>query len=153
MLSNSPAAAFQIAQRFVGMKEVPGAGDNVAIVAMLRLDVEWPEGDEVPWCSAFANYVCWLCRQSRSRSLRARSWLRVGRHVGLGGAQVGDIVVLKRRGNNQPGPEVIKAQGHVGFFAGQHDRRVEVLGGNQGDAVSVASFPVSRVLSVRRVAA
>ena len=27
---------------------------------MLRLDAEWPEGDDVPWCSGFMNCVAWL---------------------------------------------------------------------------------------------
>jgi hypothetical protein len=39
----------------------------------------------------------------------------------------------------------------VGWFAGVDKGQVLVLGGNQGDQVSVASFPVSRVLGVRRL--
>lgn len=144
---------FDIAQRFVGMQEVPGKQDNPQILAMLRLDAEWPEGDEVPWCAAFVNYIAWLLRLPRSKSLRARSWLQVGRYVGFGEATVGsDVVVLKRGGGNQPGPENLTATGHVGFYAGRDGLDMYVLGGNQADSVSVARFDSARVLGIRRLA-
>ena len=63
------------------------------------------------------------------------------------------------------------AAGHVGFFAGSIEprrdpypaaplspdyvarhTRVQILGGNQADAVNVMDFPVERVLGVRRLA-
>lgn len=143
--------AFDIAQRFVGIKEVGGSVDNPQIVAMLRLDSGWPENDEVPWCSAFVNYVCWLLRLPRSKSLRARSWLTVGKGINLDDAEPGDIIVLKRGKGEQPGPEVIKAPGHVGFYAGRFGEFVEVLGGNQSDTVKVSRYPASRLLGVRRL--
>ncbi len=144
--------AFDMAQRFVGIKEVPGAKDNTQILAMLRLDQEWPENDEVPWCSAFLNYIAWLLRLPRSKDLRARSWLLIGRPVPLDMAEPGfDVVILKRGGGNQPGPEVIDAKGHVGFYAGREGQKILLLGGNQSDTVNVARYPVSRLLGVRRL--
>lgn len=146
-------SAFSLAQRFVGVAEVPGAGSNAHVLAMLRLDAGWPAGDGVPWCSAFVNYVAWLLRLPRSKSLAARSWLGVGVPVGLELAAPGfDVVVLKRGAGVQPGPEVLEAPGHVGFFAGLELDRVLILGGNQGDRVSVAGFPAADVLGVRRLA-
>jgi uncharacterized protein (TIGR02594 family) len=153
---------FDLAQRFIGTKEVAGPVSNAHILAMLRLDNTWIEGDEIPWCSALVNYVCWLLRLPRSKSLAARSWLGVGIPIALDQARPGyDVVVLKRGGAGQPGPEVMAAPGHVGFFAGiEHparvmgdpdNRQVLVLGGNQSDQVSVAPFPVSRVLGIRRL--
>lgn len=147
--------AFDLAQRFIGIKEVSGPVSNAHILAMLRLDNTWVEGDEVAWCSAFVSYACWLLRLPRSKSLAARSWLGVGFPVHLRDARVGyDVVVLKRGGADQPGPEVMAAPGHVGFFAGLEGERggtVQVLGGNQSDQISVAPFPVARVLGVRRL--
>ena len=143
--------AFDIAQRFSGIDEVGGNVDNPQILAMLKLDNKWPEHDEVPWCSGFVNYICWLCRLPRSKDLRARSWLNVGRGISLDDAEVGDVVVLKRGEGDQPGPEVIDAPGHVGFYAGRMDSLIEVLGGNQSDTVKVSRYPVSRLLSVRRL--
>ena len=146
-------SAFEIAQRFVGMREVAGIKDNPMIMEMLTRENDWPEHDEVPWCSAFVNWVCWLLRLPRSKSLRARSWLEVGWTVDLADARVGvDVVILWRGDEPQPGREVIDAPGHVGFYAGQDDTYVQILGGNQGDAVSIRSYQKKRVLGVRRLA-
>jgi len=144
--------AFDMAQRFVGVREVAGSQSSPMVLAMLRLDGTWPEDDSVPWCSAFANYVAWLLRLPRSKSLRARSWLRVGRSV-EGRPEVGfDVVVLKRGGGDQPGPDVIEAPGHVGFYAGEENGRVLVLGGNQRDEVNITGYGPDRILGIRRLA-
>lgn len=145
---------FDQAQRFIGVKEAPGAVDNPLIVAMLRLDSSWPGHDEVPWCSAFVNFIAWLWRLPRSKSLAARSWLAVGTPIDVGDALVGsDVVIFKRGEGGQPGPEVLDAPGHVAFFAGFNDLRTRVLvvGGNQGNAVTLSSFPITDVLGVRRL--
>lgn len=142
--------AFELAERFIGIKEVAGTTDNPQIVAMLRLDASWAIHDEVPWCSAFVNYVTWLLRLPRSKSLAARSWLLVGRSIPPVEAKVGfDICVFKR--GTDHGPEVIQAPGHVGFFAGFEDEAVLVLGGNQGNSVSVARYSRASLLAVRRL--
>ena len=143
--------AFDIAQRFVGIQEVGGAVDNPMIMSMLKLDNAWPEDDEVPWCSAFANYVAWLLRLPRSKDLRARSWLTIGKGIMLDDAEVGDVIVIKRGKGSQPGPEVIDAPGHVGFYAGRFGELIEVLGGNQSDTVKISRYHKSRLLGVRRL--
>jgi len=143
--------ALELAERFVGIQEIGGQVDNPQIMAMLRLDNSWPQNDEVPWCSAFANYICWLARLPRSKDLRARSWLTIGKGITLDKAVPGDIVVLQRGQGEQPGPEVIDAPGHVGFYAGRIGDMIEVLGGNQSDTVKISRYPKSRLLSVRRL--
>jgi uncharacterized protein (TIGR02594 family) len=144
--------AFDLAQRFVGVSEVPEQASNPQILAMLQLDEKWPKGDDVAWCSAFMNYVAWLLRLPRSKSLAARSWLSVGRSVSLEEAVAGfDVVVLKRGTGNQPGPNVIDAPGHVGLFAGREGMNLLVLGGNQADAVNVSRFASNRLLGIRRL--
>lgn len=145
--------AFDMAQRFVGIREIEGTASNPHVLAMFRLDANWPQGDDVAWCSAFMNYVAWLLRLPRSKSLRARSWLLVGRAIELTEAEPGfDVVILKRGGGNQPGPEVIEAQGHVGWYAGTEGDRVLLLGGNQSDSVSIGRYPAGRILGIRRLA-
>lgn len=144
--------AYDLAQRFAGIKEIPGSENNPQVMAMLRLDQQWPENDEVPWCSAFMNYITWLLRLPRSKDLRARSWLLVGRPVALEEAAPGfDVVILKRGGGDQPGPEVIDAQGHVGLYAGLEYDRILLLGGNQSNTVCVSGYPVNRLLGIRRL--
>lgn len=152
MMTPISITAFEVAQRFVGIREIPGRDNNNQILAMLKLDDPWPSGDEVPWCSAFVNYIAWLLRLPRSKSLRARSWLTIGLSVELADAEVGfDVVVLKRDGDDQPGPEVLDAGGHVGFFAGTDENQILVLGGNQSDSVKVSPYPKSRLLGIRRL--
>jgi uncharacterized protein (TIGR02594 family) len=142
---------FSLAQRFIGLEEVGGTVDNNQIMAMLRLDAKWPSNDEVPWCSAFVNYICWLSRLPRSKDLRARSWLNIGFGIPLEKARHNDIIILQRGGGDQPGPEVTDAPGHVGFYAGMFGEFIEVLGGNQSDTVKVSRYPRSRLLGVRRL--
>lgn len=134
---------YTIASKFVGIKEVPGKTSNPQILAMLQLDDKWPADDETPWCSAFVNYVCWLCDLPRSKKLNARSWIGVGRAVTFDEAQRGDIVVLSRGTN--------PAQGHVGFYHGHNESEVFLLGGNQGDTVNISEFDIDRVLQIVRV--
>jgi len=136
--------AYILAERFTGIKEIPGSLDNPQIMAMLKLDNEWPTGDEVPWCSAFTNYVCWLLRLPRSKSLMARSWLEVGRPVLLTEAKAGYDVVILSRGESP-------TAGHVGFYANHDKDSVFLLGGNQGDTVGVSKYTTSRILGVRRL--
>lgn len=144
--------AFDIAQRFIGIKEVPGMESNPMILAMLKLDGDWPEDDKVPWCSAYMNHICWLLRLPRSKSLRARSWLNVGYGIELHEAKLGfDVVILRRGKEPQPGPEIIAAPGHVGFYAGHQPGIIELLGGNQGDSVSVSRYDAKRILGIRRL--
>lgn len=64
-----------------------------------------------------------------------------------------DVVIFKRGGGNQPGPDVINAPGHVGFYAGIQGKDILVLGGNQNDTVSISGYAKSRLLGVRRLIA
>jgi uncharacterized protein (TIGR02594 family) len=148
-----PMTAYDLAERFVGVKEVSGPVSNALVLAMLRLDEPWPTHDEVPWCSAFVNFVCWMLRLPRSKSLRARSWLTVGTPVHVLGAVVGfDIVVLSRGSMVMAPPAtVLDGPGHVGFFAGAEGDMVSLLGGNQNNQVSVSQYSTSRILGIRRL--
>ena len=69
----------------------------------------------------------------------AKSYLRWGQRLET--PVRGCVAVLER----PPDP----ASGHVGFFHSQAGGRVFLLGGNQGDKVSIASFPESMVIAYR----
>jgi uncharacterized protein (TIGR02594 family) len=139
--------AFELAQRFVGeVKEHPGAVHSPFIQWCHESCGFGPEtADEVPWCSSFANRIAWLLRLPRSKSAAARSWLTIGTVVPLiTDAIVGDIIILSRGA---------PPSGHVGFFAGYDPtaKVIHILGGNQSDGVTVADFPVTRLLGIRRL--
>jgi hypothetical protein len=108
-------------------------------------------------CSGFVNYIMWLLRLPRSKSLKARSWLNIGRPVNLSLAQIGFDIVILWRGTPKPGVSICDGPGHVGFYAGcdecdSYDNgKIYLLGGNQNDEVNLRSYPVERVLGIRRV--
>lgn len=145
----TPAA---LAARFIGTKELAGAVHNPLVVAMLQLTAPGVHDDETPWCSGFVNWIAWLLACKRSNSLAARSWLKVGTEVWPGDARHGfHVVVLKRGAGAQPGPEVLAAPGHVGFFDNFDGDKVWLVGGNQGNAVSRAAFPRANILGIREI--
>lgn len=150
-------SAFSRAQRYVGqIIEQVGAYDHPLIQWWLSLcGFGLNAHDEIAWCSAFVNGIAWDLRLPRSKSAAARSWLTVGEVIPLEHATIGfDVVVLQRGSGAQPGPDILNAPGHVGFFAGMaEDGRVMVLGGNQSNGVTVAPFERERVLGIRRLRA
>lgn len=144
---------FQVAQTFVGIKELPGNTNNPLILAMIQTcNSSVQLNDEVPWCSAFVNFVAKLLKLPRTHSLAAKSWLDVGHVVTSPGyAQIdSDIVILNRTAN--------PALGHVGFFAGladsvhyNNEAKIYILGGNQNNSVSLQAFPLNQVAGIRRL--
>ncbi len=146
--------ALEVAQNlFSDVREVAGAEDHPLILAALRMAAAWPEHDEVPWCSAVPYMVTvalGLPRPERD-GLMARSWLAVGTGIGLDDAEAANDLVVLSRGDDPPGPEVLDAPGHVGFYVGVQAAKVLVWGGNQRDAANLAYYPQSRILGIRRL--
>lgn len=94
------------------------------------------------WCAAAVNTALEQTGQKGTGSLAARSFLEWGQPVDQ--PQRGDIAVFSRGDPNG-------WQGHVGFFDGYNpDGTIRVLGGNQGDAVSIAAYSPDRLLGFRR---
>jgi uncharacterized protein (TIGR02594 family) len=148
-----PITPYSVASRYIGVGELAGGLDHPAIRWWLsRCGFGLQAHDEVPWCGAFVRGVTFdFGIEPPVFPARARFWLTAGTSIDLADAEPGwDIVVLER-GRSAPA-HVIAAPGHVGFYAGpDSDGNVLVLGGNQGDRVSIASFPRDRVLGVRRL--
>jgi uncharacterized protein (TIGR02594 family) len=146
--------AYEVAKKFLGIKEIPGYKDNPFIVWALSLCGLPDSHDEVPWCSAFVHVPCLMLGLPTSGSAAARSWLKIGRKVSLDEAEIGfDIVILKRGIGEQPGPEIINAPGHVGFFGGIIilENKINLLAGNQHNSVSIEPFGIERILDIRRI--
>lgn len=131
--------AYHIAMAELGQQEIKGELANPRIIEYHSMTTLASKSDEVSWCSAF---VCWCLEKAGIRSTRmanARSYLEWGQEVEA--PYEGCIVVLSR--GKEPW------QGHVGFFVKMEGDKVFVLGGNQGDKVSVVGFHKSRILSFR----
>lgn len=118
--------------------------DNARLRAWLLSDGH-TLGDpaQLPWCG---DYVETCIRLSLpDEPLRAalgqnpywaRNWMIFGR--GLVDPCLWSVVVFARG-----------AGGHVGFAVAQDDTHLHVLGGNQGDAVSIVRIQKSRLLAAR----
>jgi uncharacterized protein (TIGR02594 family) len=108
------------------------------IVSWLAKLGAWWRDDETPYCGAFVAGVLVDAGLPVVREwYRARSWAAYGEGLVL--PTYGCLVVFERTGG-----------GHVGFVVGEDERgRLMVLGGNQGDSVSIAPFDRSRVIAYR----
>jgi uncharacterized protein (TIGR02594 family) len=145
----------EVALAFVGLHEIVGPEHSNLVVRMSRALGDWVRDDETPWCSAFVFHVFQLfgipvVYEGGRITLGARSWLLVGKPIEPALAVPGwDIAILMRGNSDQPGPEVIKAPGHVGFVYQIGMGRIDLVGGNQSNQVCIESFPMGRVLGVR----
>lgn len=136
--------AYEIAKGKLGMKEIPGVDHNPEIIAMFaKVGHSWVKDDETAWCAAFAGWAMELAGVKSTGKLNAKSYMTWGNPVDPAEAQEGDIVVFSR--GNPSG-----WQGHVGFYVGRKGDKILVLGGNQSNAVTIAEYPASRLLAVRR---
>lgn len=125
----------------LGVKERAGAAYHPRILEYLvSVGIE-DKSDEIPWCSAFVEWCLNQAGIEGTGSGLARSWLEFGSAVPA--AEIGDIVVFKR--GLQPW------MGHVGFFLNIEEDYIYVLGGNQGNEVSVKAYLRDSVIGIRRV--
>lgn len=128
------------ARRYVGLREIVGRQNNPTIIRWW-VAIHAPfSNDETPWCAGFVGGVLEEINIKSSRSAAARSYLKWGAPVAKESPPLGAIVVFER------GP----VNGHVGFLVGTDKAgNLMILGGNQGNAVSIKPFPKSRVLGCR----
>lgn len=126
------------ASQWIGKHEDTDRKALAAFIAKAGIKID-PASES--WCAAFTNAVLYANGIKGTGAVNARSFLEWGK--GTTTPKPGDIVVLWR-GNPQGW------QGHVGFFKGfDANGNVLILGGNQGDKVSIEAFAASRVLGFR----
>lgn len=124
----------------IGVAEIAGPQSNPRIMAYHVVAKDGAADETVPWCGA--ALAAWMSEEGIAPppgAARARAWLDWG--VPIETPVPGAVTVLSRGSN----PE----QGHVCLFLADRGDRIEVLGGNQGDAVSITSFPRERLLGYR----
>lgn len=122
----------------LGLREIPGVRHAPRIERWLvQLGVWWRD-DETPWCGvAMAGWALDCGLKPPRTAFRARSWADWGSPLPYPAR--GAVVVFNRPGG-----------AHVGIVVGRDQRgRLMVLGGNQGDAVSIAPFDTDRVVAYR----
>ena len=130
------------AVKMLGTKEVVGKQHNPVIMGWakeLKLDKVYT-ADEIPWCGLAIAYAAHKAGvQVVDKPLWALSWANYGTKVTE--PMLGDILTFKRDGG-----------GHVGIYVGKDKECYHVLGGNQGNAMSVTRIVKSRLYQARRTA-
>lgn len=130
----------QIARDEIGVKEHKGDDDNPRIVEYHQHTSLHAKNDETPWCAAFVNWVLDKAGLNTPHRANARSFLTLPNRCD---PKEGAIAILSR----PPSP----TDGHVGFIVSlrPEDRTFLLLGGNQGDAVSIKEFALDRIIDCR----
>ena len=127
------------ARRWIGEREVPGARSNPRLLTAIRrvgarvLGIDYVN-DDTAWCGAIM--AVWLgttlpAEPLPSIAVRAKSWETFG--VALTAPALGAVMVFSRVGG-----------GHVAVYLGETATHWILLGGNQGNKVSIMARPKSQ---------
>lgn len=141
MTLSDPAWIAQ-AKKYIGEREIKGPHHNPHVVKWWKSIGAPFRDDETPWCGAFVGGVlAEVGIKPVAGGASARNWQKFGKK--LSRPCVGCVVVFWRGSRDG-------YSGHVGFVLGKDQHgNLMVLGGNQGDTVSVKPFSRDRVLAYR----
>jgi uncharacterized protein (TIGR02594 family) len=93
------------------------------------------------WCAAFVNWCLNEADVPHLGYATAKSWLEFGTPVAH--PVYGCLTIIK------PSSSTGSTTGHVAFFVEQQGDKVKLLGGNQGDKISIDRFRENTVLGYR----
>lgn len=131
-MNKADAGVYSLAKRYLGLHERKHTNKLQRAVGV--------NPRSTPWCGAFVGAILQQAgKPIPAGHLRAANWKKYGTGVSLKGARKGDIVVVRTSYGN-----------HVGFYAGQKNGKVQLLGGNQSNSVKLSSYAIRSVQSVRR---
>lgn len=130
-----------------GVKEVVGKGSNATIIGwrdelnQAGVKISGFSDDDIAWCGLFAAIIAYRRLKQADEVVKsplwARNWAKYGNRSAVPG--LGDILVFSRGSG-----------GHVGFYVGEDSKYFHVLGGNQGNRVSIMLMDKSRLIAARR---
>jgi uncharacterized protein (TIGR02594 family) len=141
-------AWLRAARAKLGTREAAGAANSPTIMGWAKklgtkvLGIAY-NADSVPWCGVFVA-AC-LAEDSIPAApiaVRAKAWADWGQALRPDRLAPGAVLVFERPGG-----------GHVGFYVGEDATAYHVLGGNQGDRVSIMRLEKSRCVARRWPAA
>jgi len=137
-----------IARSKIGVREIRGPQHSPGVMGMVQRASGWlgirVTDDETPWCGTFVAACFADAGYKPPRGfigVRAKAWATWGMPCPMPATRpsLGSVAVFGRDGG-----------GHVGFVVGVHSNGdLDILGGNQGDAVNIRRFPRSRLLALR----
>jgi len=122
-----------------GTTEIVGPKSNPVIMGWAdELGLKQYTNDDIPWCGTFIAII--MKRSDRKvvkDPLWARNWVNFG--FAVKEPMLGDVLVFSR-----------ESGGHVGLYIAQDKTSYHVLGGNQGNSVSIVRIEKSRLIASRR---
>jgi uncharacterized protein (TIGR02594 family) len=131
----------------IGVQEIVGKGSNKTIMAwrdelnLAGVKITGYGDDDIPWCGLFAAIIAYRRMNAAAEVVKdplwARNWAKYGTKSAAAG--LGDVLVFVRNGG-----------GHVGFYVAEDSTAYHVIGGNQGNKVSVTRIAKDRCIAVRR---
>ena len=139
------AKVMDISASQYGVHEFEGNDHNNAVIKYFKeTGHHHIKKDETSWCSAYMSWCAKKAGMFYSKSLLARSWLKIGTKVIF--PQPGDVVVFWRE-------KINSWEGHVSIYLyeDKETNQIFCLGGNQDGKVCVASYPSDNVLGYRRL--
>jgi len=124
-----------VAVKEIGEEEVAGIGNNPRILEYVGAvqTTESVQDDVIEWASPFVEWCLNQVGITGPKDLNAVSWLQWGQKV------------------EEPafGAVVVFSFGHVGFVLRDDGDHLRVLGGNQGNAVTVKRYAKADVIGYR----
>lgn len=128
-----------LARKYIGVREVKGPKHSGVIINWLVNLRAWWRNDEDAWCGvAVAAWMQEAGLPYPKQWYRAKSWSDYGSNLRPERIAPGAILVFDRTGG-----------GHVGLYVGHDDLCYHVLGGNQGNAVSITRIMKARCIAIR----
>lgn len=129
----------QAGLRWLGTKERPGSGNNSVIIDWAKEEggniAKTYTHDSIPWCALFTNTMLTEAGLPGTESLWALDFAGKWPSINLQEPAVGAFAPMVRNGG-----------GHIICIVGRFGNGlIAGLGGNQGDAVTIAGFPMSRL--------
>lgn len=131
-----------------GVVEVVGRGSNKTIIGwrdelnQAGVVITGYSDDDIAWCGLYAAIIAFRRKGKASEvvldPLWARNWAQYGAKVQQ--ACLGDVLVFSRPGGG----------GHVAFYIAEDAEAYHVLGGNQGNRVSITRVAKDRCIAIRR---
>lgn len=130
------------ALKLYGTKEIKGGQHNPEIISWAQELGGWVsdyyKADEIAWCGLFMGICAKRAGYEFTQEvLSARAWLKWG--IPSSKPMLGDVLIFSRDGG-----------GHVGLYVGEDKNCFHVLGGNQGDSVSIVRIVKARLIGSRR---
>lgn len=140
---------YEVAEAYIGTKEVPGKGSNPTIWSWIKEFGKnlgaWAlrqDDSKIAWCAVFVSACLDRAGLVGTNHALARSYLTYGKPCK---ATKGAIIVIKRKAVDGEDVRTGSSSGwHVGFLVKMQKHYFVILGGNQSNEVRVSYFPKSR---------